>query len=292
MSDNSVKDLSSLHRYRTELPNLILEMDISVYAMRLYLQLKKIAGDNGVCYYTARDLAQMCRMSAGTVSKAKQELLDKELIRIDTGDKWARDNITIVDMWPANFAYYAQEKEPQPSDHHTITSDHHTINLDHTVITPDHHTITKEEPIKKEPTKEVGEGASAPRTLHAPKTVVFKSPYVDKHRFCDTGYIAAGTGQTAVEVYYERFDVRQTSARLNAVKEDDLMRLCPDLDKLRDVVTAYSRTSYQPGNLKLILDWYRDGIPQHQKAPSKSQHSTNQGVNAIVDYINKRGVAQ
>ena len=71
-----------------------------------------------------------------------------------------------------------------------------------------------------------------------------------------------------MEVYYERFSINQDAARLNAIKEDDLMRLCPDLGKLREVVVAYSRTAFQPGNLQLILDWYEHGVPDKHKTPS------------------------
>lgn len=93
------------------------------------------------------------------------------------------------------------------------------------------------------------------------------SPYLKSARF-ENGFIPAGAGQNAVQVYYERMDIRLDKARLNAIQEDDLVRLCPDLDVLRDVVTAYSRTNYRPGNVQLILDWYRRGIPEHQQAPA------------------------
>lgn len=165
-----VNDQSSMHRYRTEIPNIIDDMDLSVYAFRLYVKLKRVAGDDGKCFYTTRQLAELCRMSVGAVSKAKQELVDADLIRVESDGKWVRDNITIVDLWPANFAYFAQEKEQNACSPHEQTapspcSPHeHPV---HTVNTPVHHMNAKEEPIKKEPIKEEPKSEMAAPSLAA-----------------------------------------------------------------------------------------------------------------------------
>ena len=78
------------------------------------------------------------------------------------------------------------------------------------------------------------------------------------------GHVPDGEGANGVQVYYERFHYSDPDAHLTRPKEDDLIRLCPDLDRLREVVTEYSRTGYRAGNVKLILDWYRDGVPVRQ----------------------------
>lgn len=161
-----VKDQSSLHRYRTEIPNIIEDMDLSVHAFRLYVRFKRVAGDSGKCYYSTRELAEHCHMSVGAVSNAKQELLDKDLIRIERGDGTRdRDIITIIDVWPANFAHFAREAEQSdcsPHEHNV-----HHMNSAFTTCTrrsPHEHYINeKEEPIKKEPVrKEPGGGRKAP----------------------------------------------------------------------------------------------------------------------------------
>jgi phage replication O-like protein O len=115
----------------------------------------------------------------------------------------------------------------------------------------------------------------APASLPSPrepasKTVQHKSPHLDPRHFVN-GFVPQGAGVTAVEVYYERFSINQDSARLNAIKEDDLCLFCKDLDKLREVVVAYSRTPFQLGNVQLILDWYRDGIPEKHRTPTNGQ---------------------
>jgi len=149
-----VTDRSSMHRYRTEIPNMVEEMDLSVYAFRLYVRLKRVAGDEGKCFYSTRQLAEQCRMSVGAVSKAKQELVDADLIRIERAGDWERDNITIVDMWPANFAYFAQDKQVAScSPHEQDCSPHeHPVHHMNTACSP--HERNKEELIKEELIKE------------------------------------------------------------------------------------------------------------------------------------------
>lgn len=151
---------------------------------------------------------------------------------------------------------------------------------------------TNQSRVRREPITEPLEepkGESAParvlrsrnRNGSAVDTIAFKSPHVDNSHFdLDTGYIATGQGVTAVEVYYERFDVAQREARLNAIKEDDLMQHCLNLDQLREVVTAYSRTTYLPGNLQLILDWYHKGVPEKYKnEPNGAKNGSYQNGN-------------
>lgn len=109
------------------------------------------------------------------------------------------------------------------------------------------------------------EGESAPARAKR-----ISSPHLDPRHFVN-GRIPPGKGTTAVEVYYERFDIRQDAARLSPMLEDDLVRNCKDLEKLRKVVIAYSQhQNYRVGNVALILDWYRDGIPKKDNAPSSN----------------------
>lgn len=130
--------------------------------------------------------------------------------------------------------------------------------------------------------------APAPSTtlLPAAKVLHYKSPYLVPNRFVDNR-IPAGTGINAVEIYYERFSINQDGARLSAIKEDDLVACCKDLDKLREVVTAYSQTTYQPGNVKLILDWYRDGIPNKRAAPDAAP--PKKGIEAFWQVARAQG---
>jgi hypothetical protein len=98
--------------------------------------------------------------------------------------------------------------------------------------------------------------------------MVHKSRHINKRHFDpQTGYVPVGTGATAVEVYYERFDIQRREEKLTFPQEDDLVRRCPDLDRLRQVIEAYDRAGFKNRrNLELIFDWYRDGVPnKHQR---------------------------
>jgi hypothetical protein len=88
--------------------------------------------------------------------------------------------------------------------------------------------------------------------------------------------VPAGQGTTAVEVYYERFALANPEQRLNGPMEEDLVAHCPDLERLREVVIAYSRAGYKTQrNLTLILDWYRE--------PSRYQrHTTDHAAQPAV----------
>ncbi len=113
---------------------------------------------------------------------------------------------------------------------------------------------TKPEPQTPPPTE------TSEKTIRPRNTLKIKSPHFKPTDFVES-YIPPGQGANAVQVYYERFEISHDRARLNPPQEDDLVRLCPDLDRLREVITAYSRTNYRPGNLQLILDWYGTGVP-------------------------------
>lgn len=115
----------------------------------------------------------------------------------------------------------------------------------------------------------------APPTSSPDDRSVIKSPYLPTGKLLAKGYWPPGSGENAVQVYYERFSLSDPRARLYPPQEDDLMRICSDLDRLRDVVTAYSRTNYQPGNIQLILDWYRNGVPDRNQTQSTNRSNQN-----------------
>lgn len=108
--------------------------------------------------------------------------------------------------------------------------------------------------------------SSPPSSKPKPKPKPATTPRCDGRKF-QGGYIPAGAGTTPVEVYYESFSMSE--AKLSAPNEDDLTSACPDLDRLRSVLTAYRRSNYRKGNVQLILDWYRDGVPAFGGAPAK-----------------------
>jgi hypothetical protein len=116
MSNFSIKDESSNHKYRTELPNIIFELGLSPSAFALYAAIKRCAGDSGVCTRSTTNLAKMANMSPRTLQRTLPELLEKNkfikksLVKLtprisDCGDQDTNE-LTINDIWPENAQYF------------------------------------------------------------------------------------------------------------------------------------------------------------------------------------------
>lgn len=108
----TIQDNSDLRKYRTELPNLIDDLDLSPSAYRLYGHYKRRAGAaGGECTEGLRGIAKHCKMSINTVRKGRDELLERKLIetRQVLDVKGNHEHISMVNIWPENFRRYAQE---------------------------------------------------------------------------------------------------------------------------------------------------------------------------------------
>lgn len=111
-----VVDEGDLRKYRTEIPNMVLDMGLDPYTLTLYGVLKRIAGDTGVCWAGTRFLAKAANMSVGMVVKCKAELVRRGLIRVveHPRESGLADDIHIADVWPANFEHFACAKTAKP----------------------------------------------------------------------------------------------------------------------------------------------------------------------------------
>ena len=143
-----VRDEGDLRKYYTTIPNIIDDMDLSVYAYRLYGHLKRVAGDVGQCWQSTETLAKACGMGWATVSRAKTELVGKELIIIEQvkNPQGGKDfhNITITDVWEKNTIKYATSTQEGATSHQEITTSHQEI---------------KNNPIKNKPNNNAGRPA-------------------------------------------------------------------------------------------------------------------------------------
>ena len=126
-----VRDEGDSRKYYTTIPNIIDDMDLSVYAYRLYGHLKRVAGDKGQCWQSTETLAKACGMGWATVSRAKTELVSKELIIIEQvkNPQGGKDfhNITITDVWENNTIKYATSTQEGATSHQEITTSHQEI---------------------------------------------------------------------------------------------------------------------------------------------------------------------
>jgi hypothetical protein len=152
--NSNIIDAGDLRKYRTEIPNIIDDMDLSVYAFRLYVHIKRVAGANGgECWQSTRTMADTCKMSVGAVSKAKQDLMDAGLIVVThrEKEKGETDIITIVDIWQKNFAAFSTS-EPV----HVVNTPVHGVN------TPVHVVNKRSNPSKNKPKEEEKLAAAPP----------------------------------------------------------------------------------------------------------------------------------
>lgn len=107
MNDHIIDDGRS-HKYFYLIPNLIDHLELSVYAHRLYSHLKRVTGETGECFEETTTMAKSCKMSVGSVSNAKKELVKLGLIVIEKkkrkeGGK-RKDIVRIVDIWDENIS--------------------------------------------------------------------------------------------------------------------------------------------------------------------------------------------
>lgn len=112
---DEIQEQTPDRRYFTILPNMLDEMGLSPYALRLYLRLKRRAGENGECWENTKHLSDGCNMSKSQISRSKAELEIAGLITIKKRSlahgHFPGHIITIVDIWKDNVDYY-DNKQP------------------------------------------------------------------------------------------------------------------------------------------------------------------------------------
>lgn len=114
-----IKTIEIPRDYRTEIPNIVLEMlhhgQISPSAFILYSVYRRIAGPTGECWVGYRKLMKMARMNDITFRKARKELCSnfdvlngKSFIHLEPGNKKLEtsDSVTIEDIWPENYHFF------------------------------------------------------------------------------------------------------------------------------------------------------------------------------------------
>jgi hypothetical protein len=124
-----LQDASSERSFFTILPNIVLKLGLSPYALTLYIHFKKVTGEEerGVCFKNSATLVSESGLSAGSISKAKRELerpraeLDgKALITIEERKKRGggkpQHHIRLTDIWAVNIAAFAKPEAISPNE--------------------------------------------------------------------------------------------------------------------------------------------------------------------------------
>jgi hypothetical protein len=110
-----VADKSNDRRYFTVVPNIVDDSELDPFAFRLYVHLKRVAGENGKSTQSTTTLAKACRMSRPQIVDSKKVLVAKGLIKIDVvanpyGGRPYHE-ITVVDIWEENVAKFSTPKK-------------------------------------------------------------------------------------------------------------------------------------------------------------------------------------
>jgi len=107
-----VIDESNDHKYFTIVPNYVLNHS-SANAQALYLQLKRLAGDNGIAYPSMDYLCKKLSLSKPTIRKEIQYLIDHKWIEYITdvpvetrGGVQTIKGYKVLDIWQINAEFY------------------------------------------------------------------------------------------------------------------------------------------------------------------------------------------
>jgi len=119
-----VKENSSLHKYRTELPNIIYDLGLSGNEFMLYAYYKKIAGDGGACWQSSKTICEKLGIAVRTLRDLKKSLAEPRdklgglsLITItenvDESNGRLSDIIEITDIWGINMQVISNNSYPR-----------------------------------------------------------------------------------------------------------------------------------------------------------------------------------
>lgn len=181
MSNESIKDLSSNHHFRTEIPNILFSLGLKPTEIAVYLILKKTAGDNGYCIKSSQRISDEANVNIKTYYEVKKTLstkifpiIQKPLISVTERKKKTGDAdtslIEIIDIWPENYVYFQKDVITEILNKST-TKNGGTTKIEHEIGTSKMSegvppkTEDKEEPLQEEPI--IYSSSSSKRNLSA-----------------------------------------------------------------------------------------------------------------------------
>jgi len=92
------------------IPHLIDDSELSAQAKALYLHLKRVAGEDGLCWKTQDQLAEHLSFSTKTIVTAKRELIKAKVIevKLESFEGHPRHIIHLLNIWTLNERKYRQ----------------------------------------------------------------------------------------------------------------------------------------------------------------------------------------
>jgi hypothetical protein len=111
-----VDDASGDRKYFTLVPHYVLNHS-TIYDREVYIQMKRIAGEGGLCYMSEVNLAKQCGISRDRLRKSIKYLIEHKWIESVDGDQPNKYNphgfgsrkYKIVDIWQLNINHYSKD---------------------------------------------------------------------------------------------------------------------------------------------------------------------------------------
>jgi len=108
-----IKDESQDRKYFSIIPNYIVNHS-TLEERGFYLTLKRIAGEEGSVYYSAKKLGELCGIKKSRVYELIDQLLERGWVKVSgsiaTGHR-PRRTYAIVDLWKQNIDFYESKKK-------------------------------------------------------------------------------------------------------------------------------------------------------------------------------------
>lgn len=162
MNNIQIVDESGDKKYFTLIPNYILNHS-SHWDREVYIQMKRIAGENGTCWTSQTRLAKQCGFSVNRLKQSLKYLLDHQWIEkigtkpvYSTGGEQSVNEYKIIDLWELNTKFYQEKTKQGVSPNDTPLSKGVSRNEQRGItdkakgVSPESY---KEEPFKQEPIK-------------------------------------------------------------------------------------------------------------------------------------------
>lgn len=164
MNNLQIIDESGDRKYFTLIPNYILNHS-SHWDREVYIQMKRIAGENGTVWTSQTTLAKQCGFSVNRLKQSLKYLLEHKWIeKIGTkktqssGGKQEVNEYKIIDLWNLNNQFYQEKfnKGVSPADiplpQGVSRNEQRGITDEAKGVSPESY---KEEPVKQEPLKKI-----------------------------------------------------------------------------------------------------------------------------------------
>ena len=142
-------DESGDHKYFTIIPNYIVNHS-TVYEQAIYLYMKRVAGETGTCWSSAKQIGMKLGIARNTVAKYRDELVKRGWIEKVGQKKIGATNqiapeYKIIDLWHLNSQHYQRKTKSSTGERLSSEEKQRVQQVNEKSSTGGH----KEEPYKK-----------------------------------------------------------------------------------------------------------------------------------------------